>query len=101
MNATRSYERPSSPSRCCPNLSTKRQAALPFRRPVAAPSSMSISRDSAAKVSPTCKSFCFDLMLTEMNIRRGRGPGFLIHDSHLFDGVDERQVAKALQLGAE
>jgi uncharacterized protein YydD (DUF2326 family) len=45
--------------------------------------------------------FCFDLMLTEINIRRGRGPGFLIHDSHLFDGVDERQVAKALQLGAE
>lgn len=30
----------------------------------------------------------------------GIGPGFLIHDSHLFDGVDERQVAKALQLGA-
>jgi uncharacterized protein YydD (DUF2326 family) len=25
----------------------------------------------------------------------------LIHDSHLFDGVDERQIAKALQLGAE
>ena len=23
------------------------------------------------------------------------------HDSHLFDGVDERQVAKALQLGAD
>lgn len=45
--------------------------------------------------------FCFDLMLTELNARRGRGPGFLVHDSHLFDGVDERQVAKALQLGAE
>ena len=44
--------------------------------------------------------FCFDLMLTETGARRGRGPGFLIHDSHLFDGVDERQVAKALQLGA-
>ena len=28
-------------------------------------------------------------------------PGFLIHDSHLFAGVDERQVAKALQLGAQ
>lgn len=28
-----------------------------------------------------------------------RGPRFLIHDSHLFDGVDERQVSKALQLG--
>ena len=45
--------------------------------------------------------FCFDLMLTEISLKHGRGPGFLIHDSHLFDGVDERQVAKALQLGAQ
>jgi uncharacterized protein YydD (DUF2326 family) len=45
--------------------------------------------------------FCFDLMLMEISKKRGIGPGFLIHDSHLFDGVDERQVAKALQLGAE
>jgi len=44
--------------------------------------------------------FCFDLMLSELTTKRGLGPGFLIHDSHLFDGVDERQVAKALQLGA-
>ena len=45
--------------------------------------------------------FCFDFMIAELRARRGEGPGFLIHDSHLFDGVDERQVAKALQLGAE
>ena len=45
--------------------------------------------------------FCFDLMLAELATRRGIGPGFLIHDSHLFDGVDERQVAKALQLGSD
>lgn len=45
--------------------------------------------------------FCFDLMLADLAARRGIGPGFLIHDSHLFDGVDERQVAKALQLGAD
>lgn len=45
--------------------------------------------------------FCFDMMIAELNARRGRGPGFLIHDSHLFDGVDGRQVAKALQLGAD
>lgn len=45
--------------------------------------------------------FCFDLMLIDLATKRGMGPGFLIHDSHLFDGVDERQVAKALQLGAE
>lgn len=45
--------------------------------------------------------FCFDMMLIELCTERGTSPGFLIHDSHLFDGVDERQVAKALQLGAE
>ena len=44
--------------------------------------------------------FCFDQMLMEFNSKRNLGPGFLIHDSHLFDGVDERQVAKALQIGA-
>ena len=38
--------------------------------------------------------FCFDLMLADLATRRGLSPGFLIHDSHLFDGVDERQVAK-------
>lgn len=45
--------------------------------------------------------FCFDLMLANLATRRGLSPGFLVHDSHLFDGVDERQVAKALQLGAD
>lgn len=44
--------------------------------------------------------FCFDLMLIEMCMKRGAPPGFLIHDSHLFDGVDERQIANALQIGA-
>ncbi|MEL6729229.1 MAG: ABC-three component system protein [Pseudomonadota bacterium] len=44
--------------------------------------------------------FCFDLMLMDLVSKRNSGPGFLIHDSHLFDGVDERQVARALQLGA-
>ncbi len=44
--------------------------------------------------------FCFDVMLAQLCAERGIGPGFLIHDSHLFDGVDERQVAKALVLGA-
>ena len=45
--------------------------------------------------------FCFDLMLMELSAKHKMGPGFLIHDSHIFDGVDERQIAKALQLGAE
>jgi len=45
--------------------------------------------------------YCFDLDLTILWRRKERGPGFLVHDSHLFDGVDERQRASALQLGAE
>lgn len=43
--------------------------------------------------------FCFDLALMQIVTKRYGGPGFLIHDSHLFDGVDERQVAGALRLG--
>lgn len=45
--------------------------------------------------------FCFDLTIAIIAHREGRGPDFLVHDSHLFDGVDERQVAKALKLAAQ
>lgn len=45
--------------------------------------------------------FCFDMMLMRLCAKRGIGPGFLIHDSHLFDGVDGRQVIRALRVGAE
>lgn len=45
--------------------------------------------------------FCFDMMLMRLCAKRQLGPGFLIHDSHLFDGVDGRQVISALRLGAE
>lgn len=44
--------------------------------------------------------FCLDLALFSITTRERRSPGFLIHDSHLFDGVDERQIAQALRLGA-
>jgi len=43
--------------------------------------------------------FCFDLALLKIVTKRYGGPGFLIHDSHLFDGVDERQISGALRLG--
>ena len=45
--------------------------------------------------------FCFDMMLQKMCARQKMGPGFLVHDSHLFDGVDPRQTGKALALGAK
>jgi uncharacterized protein YydD (DUF2326 family) len=44
--------------------------------------------------------FCFDMMLASLASERGMGPGFLIHDSHLFDPVDSRQVGTALRLGS-
>jgi uncharacterized protein YydD (DUF2326 family) len=45
--------------------------------------------------------FCFDLTVAVIAHREGRGPDFLVHDSHLFDGVDDRQLARALALAAE
>lgn len=45
--------------------------------------------------------FCFDLLFAEVCSQRSVGPGFLIHDSHLFDGVDERQIGRALALADE
>jgi len=44
--------------------------------------------------------FCFDYALYEVVSKRLGGPGFLNHDSHLFDPVDSRQKAAALELGA-
>lgn len=46
------------------------------------------------------KIFCYDLMLAELWASEQPSPGFLMHDSTLFDGVDERQKALALELAA-
>jgi len=56
---------------------------------------------SRSKGIKNMQIFCFDMMLMQLCTNRGIGPRFLVHDSHLFDGVDERQAAKALQVGAE
>lgn len=46
--------------------------------------------------------FCFDLMLFQTAAERfASGPGFVMHDSHLFDGVDARQVRSAILLGRQ
>jgi uncharacterized protein YydD (DUF2326 family) len=45
------------------------------------------------------KVFCYDLMLIRLNSER-LNIKFLIHDSTIFDGVDERQIAKAMELAA-
>lgn len=56
---------------------------------------------SRSKGIKNIQIFCFDLMLMRLCAKREIGPGYLIHDSHLFDGVDGRQVISALKLGAE
>jgi uncharacterized protein YydD (DUF2326 family) len=59
--------------------------------------SIDIDRSDSHGVS-NMKIFCFDLMLMQLWSERGGGPGVLVHDSALFDGVDERQIAAALEL---
>lgn len=41
--------------------------------------------------------FCFDLTMLEEGILTAHHPDFLVHDSSVFDGVDPRQRAGALQ----
>ena len=47
------------------------------------------------------KIFCYDLMLISFARIRGLGIDFLVHDSTIFDGVDPRQRAHALELAAQ
>lgn len=44
--------------------------------------------------------FCFDMMLAVLlRQKRPDGLDFLFHDSHLFDAMEERQIARAFELG--
>ncbi len=56
---------------------------------------------SRSKGIKNMQIFCFDMMIMKLCSERGISPGFLIHDSHLFDGVDGRQVISALKVGAK
>lgn len=56
-----------------------------------------IDRSESHGVS-NMKIFCFDLMLMQLWSERAVSPGVLVHDSAIFDGVDGRQVAAALEL---
>jgi uncharacterized protein YydD (DUF2326 family) len=56
---------------------------------------------SRSKGIKNMQIFCFDMMLMRLCAKRRFGPGFLVHDSHLFDGVDGRQIISAMKVGAE
>lgn len=44
--------------------------------------------------------FCLDMLLAVLQSKREKSLGFLVHDSHLFDAMDERQIANAIEAGA-
>ena len=44
--------------------------------------------------------FAFDLACVIIGSEGGYIPGFLIHDSHLFDAMDDRQLCSCLNIGA-
>ncbi|GAA2491604.1 ABC-three component system protein [Winogradskya humida] len=58
-----------------------------------------IQSDNSGGIS-SMVTFCFDLTFAVLAHRAGRAPDFLLHDSHLFDGVDERQLTAGLTLAA-
>ncbi|MDA8412774.1 MAG: DUF2326 domain-containing protein [Desulfobacteraceae bacterium] len=60
-----------------------------------------VMQGSRSKGIKNMQIFCFDMMLMRLCAKRCFGPGLLVHDSHLFDGVDGRQVISALRVGAE
>ncbi|MFE6305800.1 ABC-three component system protein [Nocardiopsis sp. NPDC057823] len=61
---------------------------------------LKLEADDSTGIS-NMKVFCFDLTWAVVAHRAGRGPDFLVHDSKLYDGVDERQVARALELAVQ
>jgi uncharacterized protein YydD (DUF2326 family) len=61
------------------------------------PVTIDIPRKASEGVS-AMQIFCFDITMLELCRERGRGPDFLVHDSHLFDGVDDRQIRHAMEV---
>lgn len=44
--------------------------------------------------------FAFDLACVIVGSKAGAIPGFLVHDSHVFDAMDDRQLCSCLNIGA-
>jgi len=47
------------------------------------------------------KVFCYDMTLAQLQADRPVSLEFLIHDNTIFNVVNERRVARALELGAK
>lgn len=60
---------------------------------------VTISGDDSAGIN-SVKIFVLDVVLLLSAMSIGRAPGLLVHDSHLFDAMDDRQAASCLNIGA-
>jgi uncharacterized protein YydD (DUF2326 family) len=61
-----------------------------------------ISLDGGASTGVSnMKTVCFDLSIWSCRVEIGLRPDFVVHDSNLFDGVDERQQRGALAAAHE
>lgn len=56
-----------------------------------------VERDNAEGIGKM-EIFCYDLLTTRFWAQQESGPRFLIHDTTLYDGVEERQRGHALEL---
>lgn len=45
--------------------------------------------------------FLFDITCVAVGMKNGTAPGILVHDSQLFDSMDDRQLASCLNIGAK
>lgn len=58
-----------------------------------------VSGDASTGVR-SVETFMFDMTCMIAAIKNNRAPRVLIHDSHLFDAIDGRQIASCLNVGA-
>ncbi|MHC9539255.1 MAG: ABC-three component system protein [Vulcanimicrobiota bacterium] len=59
-----------------------------------------IERSGSSGIS-NMKVFCYDMTLARLWSSHSQSPRFLVHDSTIFDGVDERQRARALEIASK
>jgi len=58
-----------------------------------------VSGDASTGVR-SVETFMFDMTCMIAAIKNSRAPRILVHDSHLFDAIDGRQIASCLNIGA-
>lgn len=85
----------------CEEIYSDRKAKLSF----------DVDKKGVLKVSPKVDGddskgikgadiFAFDLACVIVGSKAGVIPGFLVHDSHVFDAMDDRQLCSCLNIGA-